>query len=183
MTVDQIFTQSSLTPLTKLLRNLSPDIISIKTPVVLLTTGSINPIHKQHINIFELAKRTIHPQTPLNEKYIVVGGYISPSQDLYVNSKLGALAIPAIHRIAMAKLATRDSDWVDVDEWEARTEEMKGMFIDFHRVAHRLQQWLNECQEVQEARSVAMATGGVLSPIKVMYLCGFDHVLRTGTPD
>ncbi|PKB98194.1 hypothetical protein RhiirA5_367091, partial [Rhizophagus irregularis] len=53
--------ESHLTPTTKLLTNLSQlkSETPSKTPVVLLTTGSMNPIHKQHYNNFEIAKREL----------------------------------------------------------------------------------------------------------------------------
>jgi nicotinic acid mononucleotide adenylyltransferase len=68
--------------------------------------GSLNPIHKQHIENFEVAKRGIEKK---NSDVKVVAGYISPSTDIYVKDKLGEEAISGNYRIEMVKLATEDS--------------------------------------------------------------------------
>src|SRR6266496_4104605 len=112
--------ESHLTPITKLLTNLSQlkSESPSKTPIVLLTTGSMNPIHKQHYNNFEIAKREIESRL---SKVKVIAGYISPSQDCYVFGKLGKYAIPIDKRIEMCKLAVDKSDWIDVDSWEGKS--------------------------------------------------------------
>lgn len=47
----------------------------------------------------------------------VVSGYLSPSSDRYVKSKLGSDAISLEHRVHMCSLATAHSDWIDVCQW------------------------------------------------------------------
>src|SRR5437870_3485528 len=108
--------ESHLTPIGKLLTNLSllKSQTPSKQPVVLLTTGSLNPIHKQHYDNFEIAKRELELRFP---KLKVIAGYISPSQDLYVKSKLGNDAISIDERIEMCNLAVMESNWIDVDSW------------------------------------------------------------------
>ena|SRR5688572_29684713 len=104
-----------ITPTNKLVNNLallksqSPD----KQPVVLLSMGSFNPIHNQHINMFELAKREIEAQDP-NKK--VVAGYISPLPDSkYMKEKMRDDFISSEVRMEMVKLALEDSGWLDVN--------------------------------------------------------------------
>lgn len=167
-----------LTPVKKLVNNLSslsPDDQN-KIPLVFVVTGALNPIHLDHILLFDIAKEVI--ENHYNEKYAIIGGFVSPSQGRYVNSKVeGNQAISVKHRINMAKLATRESTWIDVDEWEAKTDEFCGNFIDNWQVVRRLQSYLNseDCVEVKEV----MNNTGV-QPIRVMYLCGSDLVKRTG---
>lgn len=48
-------------------------------------------------------------------KYKVIKGIISPVGDAYKKKGL----ISANHRVTMAKLATKNSDWVEVDDWES----------------------------------------------------------------
>ncbi len=162
-----MLSNSQLTPIKKLLKNLSllRSQTPSKRPIVLLTTGSMNPIHKQHYNIFELAKRELESKLPEAK---VIAGYISPSQDLYVEGKLGKYAIPINDRIEMCKLAVQESDWIDVDLWESKSIENSEWFIDFWRVVHRLSRFLTEHYEIN------------CNNIKVYYLCGDDHVIRTG---
>ncbi|NWY42714.1 NMNA1 adenylyltransferase, partial [Sylvia atricapilla] len=82
-----------------------------KTEVVLLACGSFNPITNMHLRLFELAKDYLHE----TGKYKVIKGIISPVGDAYKKKGL----ISANHRVAMAKLATKNSDWVEVDDWES----------------------------------------------------------------
>ncbi|NXT18153.1 NMNA1 adenylyltransferase, partial [Syrrhaptes paradoxus] len=86
-----------------------------KTEVVLLACGSFNPITNMHLRLFELAKDYFHE----TGKYKVIKGIISPVGDAYKKKGL----ISANHRVAMAKLATKNSDWVEVDDWESSQSE------------------------------------------------------------
>ncbi|NWR72667.1 NMNA1 adenylyltransferase, partial [Centropus unirufus] len=82
-----------------------------KTEVVLLACGSFNPITNMHLRLFELAKDYLHE----TGKYRVIKGIISPVGDAYNKTGL----VSANHRVTMAKLATKDSEWVEVDDWES----------------------------------------------------------------
>ncbi|XP_009870678.1 PREDICTED: nicotinamide mononucleotide adenylyltransferase 1 [Apaloderma vittatum] len=86
-----------------------------KTEVVLLACGSFNPITNMHLRLFELAKDYLHE----TGKYKVIKGIISPVGDAYKKKGL----ISANHRVTMAKLATKNSDWVEVDDWESSQSE------------------------------------------------------------
>jgi nicotinic acid mononucleotide adenylyltransferase len=164
--------RSDLTPLKKFLKNLSQLEPSSKIPLVFLVTGALNPIHNGHINLFRIAKRAIEKNPQYNKRFVVVAGFISPSQQIYVEQKLGNEAISIEHRIIMAKLAIPGdlNDWVDVDEWESKTTEFGKEFIDFPKVAKNLQEWLNfKCPQVKKIRT---------NLIRVIYLCGSDHVMN-----
>ncbi|XP_019495339.1 PREDICTED: nicotinamide/nicotinic acid mononucleotide adenylyltransferase 1 [Hipposideros armiger] len=84
---------------------------SEKTDVVLLACGSFNPITNMHLRLFELAKDYMNG----TGKYRVIKGIISPVCDAYKKKGL----ISAHHRIIMAELATKNSEWVEVDTWES----------------------------------------------------------------
>lgn len=167
----QILVMEGVTPLKKIIKNLSSINWSGNViPIAFLSTGSVNPIHISHIKLFFIAKEAIEA----SGKYKVICGFVSPSQDRYVNSKLPLEAIDSSHRIAMAKLATADWDWIDVDEWEAKTKEFDGEFIDYWQVSERLQRWLNECEEIEQFKQAT----GFSKIIEVMYVCGSDHVQK-----
>uniref|UniRef100_G3PS20 Nicotinamide-nucleotide adenylyltransferase n=1 Tax=Gasterosteus aculeatus TaxID=69293 RepID=G3PS20_GASAC len=83
-----------------------------RVPLVLLACGSFNPITNQHMRLFELARDHMHS----TGQYQVVGGVVSPVSDGYGKQGL----VLAKHRVAMAKLALRSSNWVTVDDWESR---------------------------------------------------------------
>nr|KAF6506872.1 nicotinamide nucleotide adenylyltransferase 1 [Rousettus aegyptiacus] len=84
---------------------------SEKTDVVLLACGSFNPITNMHLRLFELAKDYMNG----TGKYRVIKGIISPVGDAYKKKGL----ISAHHRVIMAELATKNSEWVEVDTWES----------------------------------------------------------------
>ena len=49
--------------------------------IVLLSTGSYNPVHVQHVNMFDAVKENMEQQDPA---LAVVAGFMSPSHDYYV---------------------------------------------------------------------------------------------------
>ncbi|XP_026055804.1 nicotinamide/nicotinic acid mononucleotide adenylyltransferase 1 isoform X2 [Carassius auratus] len=86
-----------------------------KTRVVLLACGSFNPITNMHLRMFELARDHLED----TGRYRVVKGIISPVGDSYKKKGL----IEACHRLEMARLATLNSDWITVDDWESQQPE------------------------------------------------------------
>ncbi|XP_015686218.1 nicotinamide/nicotinic acid mononucleotide adenylyltransferase 1-like, partial [Protobothrops mucrosquamatus] len=86
-----------------------------RTEVVLLACGSFNPITNMHLRLFELARDHLQE----TGKYKVVKGIVSPVGDAYLKKSL----ISARHRVAMARLATENSDWLEVDDWESSQAE------------------------------------------------------------
>jgi len=99
----------------------------------------------------------------LSQYFKVVGGFISPSHDSYVKSKMRSVAgtqkwcIP--HREKLCKLALMDSDWISADLWEFNCSS----FVDFFSVFQQLQNSLNESINV---------------PVQLLYVCGEDHFVN-----
>ncbi|XP_048034221.1 nicotinamide/nicotinic acid mononucleotide adenylyltransferase 1 [Megalobrama amblycephala] len=86
-----------------------------KTKLVLLACGSFNPITNMHLRMFELARDHLED----TGRYRVVKGIISPVGDSYKKKGL----IEACHRLEMARLATENSDWITVNDWESQQSE------------------------------------------------------------
>ncbi|XP_067302043.1 nicotinamide/nicotinic acid mononucleotide adenylyltransferase 1 [Pseudorasbora parva] len=86
-----------------------------KTKLVLLACGSFNPITNMHLRMFELARDHFED----TGRYRVVKGIISPVGDSYKKKGL----IEACHRLEMARLATENSDWITVNDWESQQSE------------------------------------------------------------
>ncbi|KAF9343205.1 hypothetical protein BGX26_006101 [Mortierella sp. AD094] len=138
---------------------------------------------------------------------MILGGFLSPSHDLYVGEKLKGedLVLNSKERLELCRLQTADSDWIDVDPWESTQDQ----FYDYHKVTSRLQQFLQEkCQSMLEHKMrsllqdqqqqqyhqrhksmhipmVPQRSGSLESRrnpfnIRVVYICGADFVLRTG---
>jgi nicotinic acid mononucleotide adenylyltransferase len=137
---------------------------------VLLETGSMNPIHRQHVKILDIAAQCL--ERDHNVKAVL--GVLSPSCDFYVRSKLRAEAIPFRDRIAMARLAADEhcrtgagaasstALRIVASEWEGR----QPSFVDFPDVRERLQ---DEVKRVVRGPTV-----------KVLFVCGIDHFERCG---
>lgn len=85
--------------------------------VVLIKTGALNPIHRSHISNLIKTKQYLENVHHLN----VVGGFISPTHDEYVESKLGDELIPGQLRIELCEKAIEEEnqqDWLAVDKAE-----------------------------------------------------------------
>jgi nicotinamide mononucleotide adenylyltransferase len=85
--------------------------------VVLISTGSMNPIHRSHISNMIKTKNYLENVYHLN----VLGGFISPTHDQYVEGKLGNELIFGIHRIEMCQKAIEEENqqnWLAVDKAE-----------------------------------------------------------------
>mmetsp|Transcript_7575 Transcript_7575/g.10736 ORF Transcript_7575/g.10736 Transcript_7575/m.10736 type:complete len:131 (+) Transcript_7575:28-420(+) len=96
---------------------------------VLLSTGALCPIHRGHVDIMVRAKKAME-----KHGYHVLGGWLSPSHDLYVGPKMRAkkeLFLDAKHRAECVELAVQDFDWLSVATWESR---YPGRWPDFPEV-------------------------------------------------
>ncbi|KAI1882980.1 hypothetical protein AGOR_G00240470 [Albula goreensis] len=111
-----------------------------RIPLVLLACGSFNPITHQHMRLFELARDHMH-QTG---QFQVVGGIVSPVSDVYGKQGLA----PARHRVAMARLALRSSDWVTVDDWESKQPDWTATVLTMrHHYSRILKQHPSTCPD------------------------------------
>ena len=79
--------------------------------IALLACGSFNPPTFMHLRMMELAREILETEF----KCDVVEGILSPVADGYAKPNLA----PAQHRLNMLTIATRDSDWLIPDGWEA----------------------------------------------------------------
>jgi nicotinic acid mononucleotide adenylyltransferase len=96
-----------------------------KIPTILILGGSFNPVHQMHIHSFIVAKNHIDS---LNKEY-VIGGFLIPSTDRYVQGKLGEEAIPLKLRNKMIDLAVEKSDFILNCPWGVSQEFSAGVKI------------------------------------------------------
>ncbi|KAG9482474.1 hypothetical protein GDO78_011257 [Eleutherodactylus coqui] len=111
--------------------------------VVLLATGSFNPITVMHLRLFELARDYLQG----TGKYKVVKGIISPVSDGYKKKGL----VEGCHRLAMAQLATENSDWIEVDPWECSKKEWTETALALRH--YQQQQISTDNGEIREKKS------------------------------
>ncbi|XP_075668388.1 nicotinamide/nicotinic acid mononucleotide adenylyltransferase [Castanea sativa] len=128
-----------------------------KVYVVLVANGSFNPPTYMHLRMFELARDALNA-----EGYCVIGGYMSPVNDAY--KKRGLLS--AEHRLQMCHLASKSSEFVMVDPWEARQSTFQRSLTALSRVKSIL------CESGEVPRE----------SLKVMLVCGSDLLHSFGIP-
>ncbi|XP_075046363.1 nicotinamide/nicotinic acid mononucleotide adenylyltransferase 1-like isoform X2 [Mixophyes fleayi] len=160
------------------------------TEVVLLATGSFNPITVMHLRLFELARDYLHG----TGRYKVVKGIISPVSDGYKKKGL----VEGSHRLTMAQLAAESSDWIEVDVWECSQKEWTETVLAHHqqqqqqlvcansgrnqkkpgsRKGHKRKRD-NSCQDVTDYNCPESKA----TP-QVKLLCGADMLESLGTPN
>ncbi len=101
-------------PVDKICRRLASGERGERPAVVLLTTGAFNPVHSGHVQLMESARAELEARG-----YFVAGGYLSPSHDSYVSTKLGAQALPAVARLDLCQAVAAGSEWLMASGWEA----------------------------------------------------------------
>jgi NAD+ synthetase len=122
--------------------------------VVLLSTGAYCPIHEGHVRILELAREALERQGA-----VVLGGYLSPSHDRYVQRKCGATNPGAARRVWLCEEALRGHPWLRVDPWESLHTDVP---LNFTEVIDRLERFL----------SFRLRT---TLPVRVAYVFGGDN--------
>ncbi|KAK4753048.1 hypothetical protein SAY87_021846 [Trapa incisa] len=125
--------------------------------VVLVVTGSFNPPTYMHLRLFELARDALTAAG-----YYVIGGYMSPVNDAYKKRGL----ISAEHRIQLCQLASKSSDFIMVDPWEASQSAYQRTMTVLSRIKNCA------CKERMLPED----------SLKVMLVCGSDLLQSFGTP-
>jgi len=133
-----------------------------KENIVLLTTGSFNPIHRMHLEIVNIAYKHLMSLNEYN-KFNVLCALISPSADCYVKHKTHLL-IDFKSRCEMISEAIEEyKNQVNLPIFLHKWEGSQSKFIDFPEVISEIQSQLNKnCNK----------------SIKVIYVCGMDHFCK-----
>src|SRR5574343_167580 len=115
------------------LKMLCTPLVNISKPntskhCVLVTTGSMCPIHDGHIQMVVRAKERLQ-----SAGYEVLGGYICPDHDSYVSRKTGAGHINIYDRCVLVSEKIWENnlgDWLAVDPWYGIFNECDRNFTD-----------------------------------------------------
>jgi nicotinamide mononucleotide adenylyltransferase len=126
---------------------------------VLVSTGALNPVTLAHVAMFETAKAGLEAEFGFE----VVGGFLSPSHDLYLDWKNPlSRSSSAEKRLEMCVAATQNHEFLSVGRWESS---VVGDWPDFDAVT-----W--ELVDALKRRFSGDAP-------EVLYLCGGDHFPNT----
>lgn len=141
-------------------------------PVVLLSTGAFCPIHSGHLEMMEIARRSLEARGRT-----VIGGYLSPSHATYVDPKCGSETLSSSHRLMLCQEAVKDSDWLMACGWEALGVER---MLNFTDVIIRLERYLeHQLTRAERARRPdKLQTGANMAPV-VYYVFGSDNARFT----
>jgi nicotinic acid mononucleotide adenylyltransferase len=110
---------------------------------VLLSTGSMCPVHIGHLTLFDIAGLYLSHYQNID----VLCGFLSPSSDTWVEHKLGPRAIPFDHRRKMCELSVEEHNrlpgvvHVVVDPWEGL---QNPVFVSMLTVRYRLECLVHE---------------------------------------
>jgi len=152
---DNVIKSNVILPLDKIKNNITEN---KGVYIIMLSTGSYCPIHKMHVELMEIAKEYIEKK--LNLK--VIGGFLSPSSDTYVLSKVQRENgfIPAVDRIKLCKEVLATSNWLECSDWEV-----------FHKG------WGSPAKLLQHmAKYIEEQFPDII--IRPIYVCGADHALK-----
>ena len=131
---------------------------STKTPVVLLTTGSMNPVHAGHLNQLEVVAQRLE-----DEGHVVLAAWLSPSDAFWSHSKPHGCLSNA-DKLRLCRLATEKHPLIRTSSWELA----QNAPVDYPAV-------------VAAARRVVREAAG--RKIKTVYVCGADHAAKLGLYD
>ncbi|KAH6665468.1 hypothetical protein B0J14DRAFT_232462 [Halenospora varia] len=121
---------------------------------VLLSTGAFCPVHAGHLEMMERARSTLK-----GLGHVVLGGYLAPDHDAYVDYKCGEQAVSAPLRLDLCERAVSGSDWLMVDRWAALHAPTA---LNFTTIVERLQKYL--AHHIRTHR-----------PIRVAFVFGSDN--------
>lgn len=126
---------------------------------VLLSTGAMNPVHVGHAELLRSAARRLE-----QEGYAVLGAFLSPTHDDYVQPKarsFGKVALSGDMRLELVRRTLGEEEpLVSAGGWEVS----HSRFADFPEV----------CGELQRHLAASHVDA------RVFYACGTDHAKKCG---
>lgn len=148
-----------------------------RIPLVLVSCGSFSPITFLHLRMFEMCKDWVRSHT----NYEIVGAYLSPVSDAYKKAGLAS----AEDRIEMCQLASNESNWIMVDDWEAaKREYTRTAFVldHFDEEINRIHGGIRTASGSSKRAQIALLSGAdlldTMSKPGVWAEEDLDHILR-----
>jgi hypothetical protein len=133
---------------------------------VVLTTGALNPVHLGHSALIDQSIIRLR-----QVGYTVIGAWLSPSNDLYVQPKAEyqkTIGLSAAFRVEAARRAIAYHPLIEVGMWESSPE--RNYWPDFPEV----------CFELQKEIVKEFKKSNYSGDVTLFYACGTDHAKNTG---
>mmetsp|Transcript_7969 Transcript_7969/g.8985 ORF Transcript_7969/g.8985 Transcript_7969/m.8985 type:complete len:266 (+) Transcript_7969:126-923(+) len=137
---------SYIFPSHKLRLPLSPS--SGRRPVVLVSCGSLNPVHVAHLDMLRAAKTTLEA----SGRYAVMGSFLSPVNDAY--GKPGLASFEA--RLEACRIAVADDPCIEVDDWEGRQDAYVRTYFVLEHMRTAVAAWLRDMKADVATQDVAV---------------------------
>jgi len=136
---------------------------------LVVTTGGMNPPHRGHIALLHQAIKRLE-----QEGFCVLGAWLSPSHDLYVQGKarsLNTIGLSAAFRHEIAARALVSDPIVSSASWELS---VVGRWPDFPEVTEALLKHFSKAPELKGLPANSSTA------FRVFYACGTDHAEKCG---
>lgn len=127
-----------------------------KTPVVIVSLGSFNPVTKMHTSLMDSCRKAVNEM----DGFEVIGGFMSPTHQKYGKPSLA----PMHDRLNTLCLALRDSSWVAPEVWECSQTEWTRTRVALEHFGAQLAAWKVAVGEAEPAEGL----------VKVLMVCGGD---------
>ena len=135
---------------------------------VVLTTGAMNPVHLGHVDLIHQSVLRL-----IKAGYTVIGAWLSPSHDLYVQPKARknrTIGLSAPFRVKAARLTITSDPLIDVGLWESSLNITNWLDSDYPKV----------CSALQKKMEDEFKSSKYSGNITVFYACGSDHAKNAG---
>jgi len=103
-------------------------------PVVLVCSGTFNPVTTAHIKMFEIARSFLER----SGRHIVISGVISPTVTSQLSRDGDDVTACESHRVTMCRLAVQQHHWLTVDTWQSSQLEQTKPTKLLRRISNKL---------------------------------------------
>lgn len=159
-----------------------------KRAAVLVSCGSLNPVHAAHVDMLHAAKSAVEGSLSTSPSFSVVGAFVSPVNDAY--GKAGLAPFPV--RLEACRIAVSDDPFVAVDDWEGRQDAYVRTFYVLEHIHKHVTAWLDASATAEQAAGVGAVDApespeGLQAtrprPLTVFFVCGGDLFETFYRPD
>ncbi|CBH11234.1 hypothetical protein, conserved [Trypanosoma brucei gambiense DAL972] len=137
---------------------------SVDCLVVAALCGSFNPMHKTHVEMYNLVEEVL--KGTVWQKSLLVGGFVSPVNDGYEKEGLHSFE----ERAAVCDASLAGHPALSVDRWEGLQPDFVNTFWVLDHIQRQVQNWYENDANPNEAQLSWLRE----HPVRVLFVCGSD---------